>query len=160
MQTLLDATAPIVAAASDPTLSADAVTAIALHSQLEGDIAEIDADLASWTVDPVEGPQILIFNIELFQSVETVADGRAMVERWRAMGPYVDQHVANLRAEAESGRVAVHTPVANVIEAMDGVLAQPDEAWALLNPARAEHPAWPPADPRGSARTSAALSPM
>jgi uncharacterized protein (DUF885 family) len=126
--------------------SDDAVTASALASQLGHDIADIDADILPWTVDPLEGPQVSIFNIESFQRIDTPAEGRAMVARWHAMGPFVDQHAANLREALAGGRVAVRTPVAHVIEALDTLLAQSDETWPLLAPAREAHPSWSPAD--------------
>src|SRR4029077_15380962 len=84
--------------AGGPPTGADAITADALASRLEGDIAAIDADLEAWSVDALEGPQVMMFNVESFQPVVTVADGRAMVDRWRAMGPWLDQHASNLRA--------------------------------------------------------------
>ena len=148
LQTLLDGTAPIVAAASDPTLSADAVTAIALQSQLEGDIAEIDADLASWTVDPVEGPQIPIFNIESFQPVETVADGRAMVARWRAMGPLRSISTWPTCAQsADSGRVAVRHAGCERHRGHGRACSRNPtrHGRCSIRPAL-EHPEWPPAD--------------
>ena len=126
--------------------ASDAVTASALVNQLEQDIAEIDADMTPWTVDPLEGPPIAIFNIESFQGVTTPAEGAAMVARWNAMGHFLDQHAESLRDALARGRVAARTPIAHVIEAVDGVLAQPDEPWPLLNPARAEHPGWSPND--------------
>ncbi len=147
IQALLDEARPVAAAAEAAApVSDDAITASALVDQALGDLAELDADLTAWGVDPLEGPQVAIFNIESFQAVESTTDGEAMVARWRAMGPFLDQHAANLREALSGGRVAVRTPVANVIEAIDGVLAQPDAAWPLLNPAREPHPDWPAAD--------------
>jgi uncharacterized protein (DUF885 family) len=125
---------------------ADDVTLAALRSQLDGDLAEIDADLRAWSVDPIDGPQIEIFNVESFQPAATPRDGRAIVSRWRDMGRYLDQHAANLRSALADGRVAVRTPVAHVIEALDDVLAQSDDAWPLLAPAQAPHPDWPTTD--------------
>ena len=80
---LLEARAAVPAAADD----AERVTASALINQIELDLAALEADLDPWTVDPIEGPQIAILNIESFQRVATPADGGAMVARWRAMGP-------------------------------------------------------------------------
>jgi uncharacterized protein (DUF885 family) len=144
---LLEGTRPLAAslAAAAPAAS-EAVTASALVGQIERDIAEIDADILPWTVDPLEGPQVAILNIESFQRVETPADGQAMLARWRAMGGLVDQHDANLREALAGGRVAVHTPIAHVIDALTELLAQPDEGWPLLNPARVDHPSWSAGD--------------
>ena len=148
LATLLQEARPVarMLAGSAAASPEDVVTASALVNQLEEDIAEIDADIARWTVDPLEGPPIAIFSIESFQGVTTPAEGAAMVARWNAIGPFLDQHGASLREALAGGRVAARTPVAHVIEAVDGVLAQPDEAWPLLNPAGAEHPDWSPND--------------
>ncbi|HVA87975.1 MAG TPA: DUF885 domain-containing protein [Candidatus Saccharimonadales bacterium] len=124
----------------------DRVTIAALADQLGCDLAALDCRLDDWTVDPLEGPQILIFNVESFQDVATVEQGREMVRRWQLMGPYLDQHVANLRRGLADGRVAVRAPVERVIDALNALLAQRDEQWALLNPTRAPHRDWSAAD--------------
>ncbi len=126
----------------------DRITASVLRHQLEDDLTDLSCDLEDWTVDPLEGPQVQIFNIESFQPIESPAEGRAMIARWSAMGPYLDQYLANLRRGLADGRVAVHAPVERVIDALSGLLAESDETWALLNPAREEHPTWSPADHR------------
>ena len=130
---------------AEPT-EEERLTARELVNQIDSDIAEIDADLDPWTVDPLEGPQVQIFNIEAFQTVETPADGAALVARWRAIGEYLDQHAANLRLGLAEGRVAVRSPVERVLDALNGLLAESDDAWALLNPARADHPDWSASD--------------
>ena len=127
---------------SRDALPDDTITASALVNQLEQDIAEIDADVLPWSVDPLEGPQVAIFNIESFQRVDTPHDGHAMAARWHAMARLLDQHAANLRESLGGGRVAARAPVAAVIETLGELLGQPDDAWALLRPAHAEHPSW------------------
>jgi uncharacterized protein (DUF885 family) len=88
----------------------------------------------------------MAFNIEALQPVRTMAEGRAMVERWRRIPGWLDQHVANLRRGRATGRVAVRSPVGRVVATLDELLAGPIEDWALLNPAREPHPDWPAAD--------------
>ena len=39
-----------------------------------------------------------------------------MVARWQALGPWLDQHAANLRRGLSEGRVAVRTPVDKAID--------------------------------------------
>jgi uncharacterized protein (DUF885 family) len=119
-------------------------TRSALVEQIESDLAELACNLDDWTVDPLEGPQVMAFNIEAFQPIRTVAEGRDMVERWRRIGGWIDGHIANLRGGVGRGRVAVSSPVGRVVGTLDELLAEPDDAWALLNPARVEHPDWPP----------------
>jgi len=93
----------------DPTagLSAvDPVTHSALVEAIRGDLALIDAGLDDWSVDPLGGPQVAFNDIAAFQVVRTPDEGRAMVERWRAMGPWVDVAIANLRRSLAEGRAS------------------------------------------------------
>ncbi len=99
-------------------------------------------DLEEWVVDPLQGFQNELLNLESYQPVRTVKEGRAMVERWRAIGPYVDQNIANLRAGASAGRVAVRAAVEKVIDEVDALLKKPDSEWPLLRPLDVEHPEW------------------
>lgn len=124
----------------------DETTRSALIEQVERDLAELACNLDDWTVDPLEGPQVMAFNIEAFQPVRTVAEGRDMVARWERLGGWIDGHIENLRDGLGRGRVAVRAPVARVIGTLDELMAEPDDAWALLNPVRADHPDWAAAD--------------
>jgi uncharacterized protein (DUF885 family) len=58
----------------------------------------------------------------------------------------LDQHAANLFRGTAADRLPVRAPVERVIDALDGVLASPDDQWALLIPAREAHPDWPSTD--------------
>src|SRR6266540_4373152 len=121
----------------------DRVTRSALLDQLVSDVAELDAGLDEWMVDPLEGPQIIALDLEAFQSVATPEQGAAMVRRWREMGPWIDEHAANLRRGLEGGRAAVRTPVERVIEEIRDILARPDDELPLLAPAAVDHSDWP-----------------
>ena len=112
----------------------DAVTASALVEQLESELAGIGCELDDWTVDPLEGPQVMAFNIEALQPIRTVAEGHAMVERWRRIPGWFDQHVENLRRGLSTGRVAVHSPVARVVATLDELLASPIEELGAAEP--------------------------
>ena len=118
------------------------LTRIALLAQLQADVDLIDADLESWTVDPLEGTPVALLNIQTFQRVQTPDDGRAMAARWRAIGPFVDTHIANLVDSLGAGGVAVRQPVERVIEELDELAGRPDETWAFLEPLRIERPDW------------------
>jgi uncharacterized protein (DUF885 family) len=122
---------------------ADRVTHAALRSELEGNAAALDAGLEAWNVDPVGGPQITAIILESLQPVSTPVEADAMVARWRAMGPWFEAHAANLRREAAAGRIGVRSPVAKVLDQLDGLLAQPDDAWPMLAPLAVAHADWP-----------------
>ena len=99
-------------------------------------------DLDDWVVDPLQGLQVELLNIESFQPVRTVDEARSMVKRWRAMGPYVDQHIANLAYGASMKKIAVSVVVEKVIDELVDLLAKPDTGWTLLRPLTASHENW------------------
>ena len=144
---LLEALAAREAAIDDAALDAGArVTRSALREALRGDLARLRTGVEDWSVDPLEGPQVEFENIEAYQPVATSADAAAMIARWRAMGPYVDATIANLRRALADGRVAVRAPVVKSIAELDQAVATADDDLALLAPARADHPDWDAAD--------------
>jgi uncharacterized protein (DUF885 family) len=126
----------------DGLAAADRVTRDALVDLLAFELAVVESGVAAWAVDPLDGPQLTFFNVPSFQPVVTVADGNALVARWREMGPWIDRYVAGLREAAPDGLVAPRALVDSVIDELDDVLAAPDESWTLAAPAAAEHPNW------------------
>jgi len=125
---------------------ADAVTRSALIAQISSDVAALETGLEEWTVDPLEGPQVVALDLEAIQSVSTSGQAQAMVARWRALGPWFDQGAANLRRGLAAGRVAVRTPVERAVEQMEGILSRPDAELPLLKPLQEAHPDWPAAE--------------
>ncbi len=125
---------------------ADQLTRLALINELEGDLALIDCGLDDWSVDPLNGPQVSFLNIESFQRVRSVEEGRAMAQRWQAMGPYVDVHVASLRRSLDQGRIATRDAILKVIEEIGDLLQQPEDEWPLLKPLETSHPDWSSAE--------------
>ena len=109
-------------------------------------LAYCSCDLEEWVVDPLGGFQNELLNLESYQPVRTVAEGRAMVERWRAVRLYAGQHITNLRAGVGTGRVAVRVEVEKVMDELDSLLKKPDSEWPLLRPATAGHGGWAEAD--------------
>jgi len=135
-----------VAAAGTSLSPEDRVTASVLAHQLETELSELACDLDAWTVDPLEGPQIAIFNMAAFQPVATTGQREALAARWEAIGAYLDQYVSNLRRGLGEGRTAVRAPVMRAIGALEQMLSRPDEGWTLLDPVREGHSAWPAAE--------------
>ena len=126
----------------------DKVTRTALLADAGSMVEYHLCGLEDWVVDPLGGPQIELMNAESFQPVRKASEGLAMVRRWRAIGPYMGQHIANLRAGASVGKVAVGAAVEKVIDELDGILSKPDSEWALLRPLRAAHDDWTEGDRR------------
>jgi uncharacterized protein (DUF885 family) len=136
------------AEAIDPVgLSAEQrVTRQMLIDEAAGQAASIASGMLEWTVDPMEGPQTHFLNLVEYQRVDTPADGRLLVDRWRAMGPYLDLVIENLRAAARAGRVAVRNPVEKTIEILERLEATPVESWKLAEPGTVAHDDWSEAE--------------
>jgi len=94
----------------------------------------------------LDGPQTQFPNLVDFQVVATPDDGRQMIARWRAMGPYLDQAMADLRRALADGRVAVDKPIERVIDVLRGIAARPVPDWKLAEPAKAAHDDWSASD--------------
>ena len=99
-------------------------------------------NLEDWVVDPLQGIQVELMNLESYQPVRTVEEGRAMVKRWRAIGPFIDQHIANLHSGAAARKVAVRAAVEKVVDELDDIVAKPDDHWPLLRPLSVKHDDW------------------
>ncbi len=125
--------------------AADRVTRSALILELQNGLDGIACHVEDWVVDPLNGPQVAFMNLPDITAIRTPQHGADFVLRCRAMGPYLDQHIANLKGGLGAGRIAAHDPVRKVLEELDALLAQPVEKWALLTPLETKHDDWPPA---------------
>jgi uncharacterized protein (DUF885 family) len=121
---------------ADRLSPADRVTRDALLDFLRADLDFVDAGLEAWSQDPLDGPQVDFLNIPAFQPVRDGAEGWALVGRWRAMGPWIDNHVATSREALARGVGAPGANVRSVVAEIDDLLARPVEEWPLLDPAR------------------------
>src|SRR5262245_43706456 len=123
----------------------DRLNRATLIETLEGHLANLSCHFEDWVVDPLGGPQVEFFNLADYTLIRTPEDAGKFVQRCRAMGKYMDDHIANLRSGLQRGRVASRDPVEKVAEQLDGLLAEPVSEWALMGPAKAEHQDWTPA---------------
>jgi uncharacterized protein (DUF885 family) len=127
----------------EDSLSAeDRMTRTALLVDARSMFDYYSCDLEEWTVDPLQGPQVELMNVESYQPVRSPAEGRAMAGRWQAIRPYIDQTVMNLRAGAAQRKVAVRAGVEKVIDELKDLMAKPDSEWALLRPLAVAHKDW------------------
>ncbi len=126
--------------APDRLPAADRLNHAALVEAIESDCALLACDLGAWVVDPLGGPPVSLLNIPAVQSVGSAAAAAAMVERWRAMGPYLDTHIDNLERGLATGRVAVTGAVRRVIAQLDELLATPVADSPLARPAAGDLP--------------------
>ncbi len=110
------------------------ITRDALRESASADVAELDAGLLAWNVDPLDGVPTDFLNVPDYQRLETPEDGRNMVARWRAMAGYTDAHLASLRRSLADGRVACRAPAERTADILADALGTPTEDWTLLAP--------------------------
>jgi uncharacterized protein (DUF885 family) len=122
--------------------AADRVTHAALLEFVAIELDLIEAGMDAWSVDPLDGPQVAYLNVPSFQPVRTVAEGEALVARWREIGPWVDRLTGTTRESLGRGVAAPQALIRNVIAELDDLLARPTEEWPLVDPARTDHPDW------------------
>ena len=122
---------------------ADKVTRSALIDFLGYEADLVAAGMEAWAVDPLDGPQVDFLNIPSFQPVHSTDEAAALLGRWRAMGPSIDNLVLTTRASLDRGLVAPQALVRSVVAELDDLLARPDAEWPLVDPAREERPDWP-----------------
>ncbi|MEO5986476.1 MAG: DUF885 domain-containing protein [Candidatus Limnocylindria bacterium] len=123
--------------AIDP--AGDPVTYAALRESIATDRAFVDADLASFNIDPMDGPQTELLNIPSYQPIGSEADATALMARWRSIPGFLDQASANLVRGRSDGRIGVASLCTKVLEQLDDLIALPIEEWPLTSPADA----WP-----------------
>src|SRR5947209_4042749 len=122
---------------------AERVTRSALIDFLGYERDLVGSGIEAWMVDPLDGPQVTLLNIPSFQPVRTSAEAEAMLERWRVMGPSIDNLTITTRAALDRGVVSPQALVRSVAGELDDLLGRPDADWPLLDPARQERPDWP-----------------
>jgi uncharacterized protein (DUF885 family) len=131
---------------ADGLTSMERVTRQMLLDEAGGLAAALRTRMHEWIVDPLAGPAAGLLDLVDYQVIGTPDDGRALVERWRGIGRYLDQMGANLRESAADGLVAVAKPVERVLDVLANLDATPAKAWKLAAPASADHPDWSAGD--------------
>jgi uncharacterized protein (DUF885 family) len=111
-----------------------ALTRVALIEAIDGELATLAADAVAYTVDAMSGPQASFMDIPSYQPLRSADDAAAMLGRWRAMGPWIDELVVQLRRGLSEGRAPVAGSVRRVISQLDALLARPVGDWPLLEP--------------------------
>ena len=124
---------------------ADRLTRSALIVELENGLAGLDCHAEDWVIDPLGGPQVRFMNLPDITTIQTPKHASDYVLRCRAIGPYLDQHRANLERGLASGRVGARDQVRKVIEALESLMDLPPEQWALCLPLEVKHADWPAA---------------
>ncbi|HEX4898875.1 MAG TPA: DUF885 domain-containing protein, partial [Candidatus Limnocylindrales bacterium] len=143
LETTLDRARAIDAAGLDRR---ERVTRSMLIEEVEGQLGALRTRVDEWSLNPIEGPQSWLIDLVDYQPITTVAEGRAMVDRWRATGRHLDQAIEGLRRAMARGQVASIVPIERVIDELRGLLATPADEWRLASPAGEPHDDWPAAE--------------
>jgi uncharacterized protein (DUF885 family) len=122
------------------------LTRSALLSAIGSRLTFLGTEAPSYTVDAMSGPQNAFMSIPTFQPLDDPADGEAMLSRWRTMGPWLDDLIANLRDGLANGRAPVAGSVRRVVDQLDQLLSRPVESWTLLAPLEQQPAGWPDAE--------------
>jgi uncharacterized protein (DUF885 family) len=133
----------VEAVQSDPADPEAHLTRSALLSAIGSRLTFLAAEAQGYTVDAMIGPQNSFMSIPSFQPLDDPADGEAMLSRWRAMGPWLDDLIASLRGGLASGRAPVAGSVRRVLDQLDQLLSRPVESWTLLAPLAQQPAGWP-----------------
>lgn len=105
----------------------DALSRRVLLQTLDGMLASEICHLEWWDINALSGIQTTLGELPQLHAIHNRAQAEALAERYRASGPWLDAHVANLRQGMEKGYLAASVSVARVIEQLDGFLATPAE---------------------------------
>ncbi|HEX5015204.1 MAG TPA: DUF885 domain-containing protein [Candidatus Limnocylindrales bacterium] len=132
----------VEAISPDDLSEPDRVTRSALVDELAQRLGLIESGLNRWMVDPLDGAQVQFLNVASYQPLTTEAEGASAVERWRAMGPWIDRQTVGMRAAIADGLVAPRALVESVLDELDDLLDRPDETWPLFSPASADRAGW------------------
>jgi len=130
----------------DPTDEEAPLTRAAMRSGIEARLAFLAADAPAYTVDAMTGPQAEFMNIPAYQPLRDPDDGAAMLARWRAMAPWLDDAAGALRRGLDEGQSPVAGSVRRVLDELDDLLARPTEAWPLVSPLERQPAGWPDAE--------------
>jgi len=133
---------------ADGLTSMEQVTRQMLIDEATGGAASLRTRMHEWTVDPLGGPTVSLLDLADYQTIATPEDGAALVERWRAIGRYLDQMGANLREAAADGFVAAGKPVERMLDVLGHLAATPATEWKLMAPATEPHDDWSEVDLR------------
>src|SRR5262245_16584811 len=105
----------------------DQVTLGALIEEVGGSLDRMSCGFEQWVVDPLGGPQVDFMNFADYTVIDSPADAAHYVARCRAMGKYMDDHIANLESGLAAGKTSSVDAVKKVISQLKELDAKPVE---------------------------------
>ena len=95
--------------------------------------AERVCEHEKWSVDGLGGPQVSFPMLPVFHLVRSQHDVDTLNSRYQKIAPYIEQHIANLRAGLAKGLVAPKINVERALTQLDKLIALPvDDAHPML----------------------------
>jgi uncharacterized protein (DUF885 family) len=118
--------------ADDRLAPDEQVTRLQLVAVCKDGIEERTTGLETWTLDPLEGPQVALFNVPAWTSLRTKQEADAYLLRVRAMGAYLGEHLDNLERGHAKGLSSAKGPAEKVLAQLETQLARPTAEWSLV----------------------------
>ncbi len=119
--------------ADDKLLPDEHVTRLQLVAVCQNDIEERSTGLETWTLDPLEGPQVALLNVPSWTPLRNDHDAAAFLLRVRAMGAYLSEHLDNLRRGHARGLSSARGPAEKVLSQLETQLEKPTAEWSLVS---------------------------
>ncbi len=139
---LAELAARLAEIAPDGLYAEDALTRSSLAHAIAAQRTILEAESDAYTVDAMNGPQVAFLNIPALQPLRDENDGVALLARWRAMAPWLDEAIASLRRGAAEGLTPIAIQVRRVVAEVDDLLDRAVPDWPLTAPLAADHSAW------------------
>jgi len=124
----------------------EAISVSALRHGIGAELTFLEADELAYTVSPMNGPQVEFLSLSALQPLRDAGDADAMLARWRAMGPWIDDLIANHRRGQADGNFPIAILVERVVSELDELLARHVADMPLLEPLRRSDPPLQPAE--------------
>jgi len=129
---LEDLGARVRAIAQDGLAPDEKVTRLQLLALCRDGVDERTTEFETWSLDPMEGPQVALLSLPSWHTVRNAHEAEAYLARVRAMGPYLEQHRANLVRGHDAGLSSAIDNVRKVAQQLSELLARPTAQWALV----------------------------
>ncbi|MEE8409692.1 MAG: DUF885 domain-containing protein [Myxococcota bacterium] len=101
------------------------LTAQVLATQLRDALAGEVCQQRLWGVDQLSGWHVTLPELGTYQIVDSPSAAAAYLARVRAVGPLIDQELANMKRGLDEGYVAARVTVRRVVKQLDAMLKKP-----------------------------------
>jgi uncharacterized protein (DUF885 family) len=114
----------------------DRITADVLQQVLDSRLGDEACKGWLWTVDPLNGPQIAYADLPVIQKVTDEESLHDLTKRYRALKPWYETEVANLRSGLAQGYVTTKVDAERTLRDLDETLAVPPEKSSYMDAAK------------------------